>query len=79
MANGSVFWLQVTHGFVIGPFPEWGTFDINEIRNIRRALNLPVIRSLPTFENRQELIATQRRINFDSAFLLCCANNSERT
>lgn len=36
----------IAHGFVIGPFAEWGTFDINEIRNIRGALNLPVERDL---------------------------------
>lgn len=37
---------QIGYGFVIGPFPEWGTFSLKEIRSLRGALHLPVERDL---------------------------------
>lgn len=36
----------ICHGFVIGQFPEWGSFSVHEIRQIRGALKLPVERDL---------------------------------
>lgn len=37
---------RVCYGFVIGPFPEWGTFFFDEIQQVRGALGLPVERDL---------------------------------
>lgn len=36
----------ICHGLVIGLFPEWGTFTVEEIRTVRGRLNLPVERDL---------------------------------
>src|SRR5262245_43368834 len=33
-------------GFVVGPFPEWGNFSLNELKSVRGALGLPVERDL---------------------------------
>ena len=37
---------RIGYGFVIGPFPEWGTFALDEIRTVRGGLGLPVERDL---------------------------------
>lgn len=37
---------RIGYGFVIGPFPEWGTFSFDEIRKLRGSLGLPVERDL---------------------------------
>ena len=37
---------KIAYGFVVGPFPEWGTFSLEEIRQLRGSLNLPVERDL---------------------------------
>jgi len=37
---------EIGYGFVIGPFPEWGTFSLKEIRQLRGSLGLPVERDL---------------------------------
>jgi len=37
---------RIAYGFVVGPFPEWGTFSLDEVRAIRGSLNLPVERDL---------------------------------
>ena len=37
---------RIAFGFVIGPFPEWGSFSVDEIRSVRGALGLPVERDL---------------------------------
>ena len=37
---------KIGYGFVIGPFPEWGTFSFDEIRKLRGSLGLPVERDL---------------------------------
>lgn len=37
---------EICFGFVVGPCPEWGDFDLNEIRQVRGYLKLPVERDL---------------------------------
>ncbi|MCA8991740.1 MAG: DUF2958 domain-containing protein [Planctomycetaceae bacterium] len=37
---------RIAFGFVVGPFPEWGTFNLAEIEQLRGSLNLPVERDL---------------------------------
>ncbi len=37
---------KIAYGFVVGPFPEWGTFSLAEIRQLRGSLNLPVERDV---------------------------------
>jgi len=35
---------QVFFGYVVGDFPEWGSFALSELKAIRGVLNLPVER-----------------------------------
>ena len=37
---------RIAYGFVVGHEPEWGTFSLDEIVQIRGALGLPVERDL---------------------------------
>jgi len=37
---------RICFGFVVGSFPEWGTFNLDEIRQLRGSLGLPVERDL---------------------------------
>lgn len=37
---------RIGFGFVVGLFPEWGTFSFDEIRKLRGRLGLPVERDL---------------------------------
>lgn len=35
---------QIFFGYVVGPFPEWGAFALDELQKIRGVLGLPVER-----------------------------------
>ncbi len=38
--------MQIFFGYVIGPFPEWGTFSLKDLKSVRGVLNLPIERDL---------------------------------